>query len=61
MIRVEENKKLILRTYLDAKQEMKARIKKDTVTELEDRLRGKYGVKFYYKVLDSRTEKEIGE
>ena len=60
LIRVEEIKQPVQRTYRDAKKEIKARLEKDTMTELEDRPRGKYRVKVDCRVLDSRPEKKVG-
>ena len=60
LIRAEEIKKPVQRTCRDAKKEIKARLEKDTMKELEDRPRGKYGVKVDYRVLDSRPEKKWG-
>ena len=42
-------------------EEIKARLEKDAMTELEDRLSGKYGVKVDYMVLGGQAEKRWGE
>jgi len=61
LIWVEEIKKPVQKSYRDAMRAIKARLEKDTMTELEDRLKEKYRVEMDYNGLDSRTGKKVAD
>ena len=58
LILVEEIITPVQKSYRDVTKEIKAKLEKDAMDEIEARLREKYNVKVNYNGLDARTEKK---